>query len=443
MTQTFDLQHAFYDMLMESQFWSPEQMRDYQRSQLEQLLRHARQNVPFYASRLDPVFTTSGDIDWSRWEELPIVTRHDMTAHRDAMLAREVPKGHGRSSTVDSSGSTGEPVQITSNRLTFLANNASRWRAQRWHDIDWSQVYTARAGADPKAAYPHGLARGSWGPGWDATAQRGQSFQLHSDATMRENLEFLTRTGSRYYSTGPKTLHVLALEAERLGIELKLHYVLAQGGSMDAADKAACLRVLGAKSLELYSSKEGGPIAYPCTHDAGMHVNAESVLVEIVDEDGRAVPPGVSGRVVITPFVSTAQPLIRYEQGDFARFGPRCPCGRQLPVLAAIEGRSIAVFTHPDGRKVATMLGARARAALNCSFWQIAQVGPLQFEVRYVPRDLSVAADEATARAEFRASFFADAEVRFVPVDEIPLTAAGKFIEYINEWARSSPRPSP
>lgn len=441
MGQQRNLQHEFYDMLMESQYWLPETMVAYQRSQLAQLLRHARANVPFYERRLDPVFTPSGDIDWDRWEEIPIVTRHDMSAHRAAMLAVAVPRGHGQASTVASSGSTGEPVQITSNRLTFLTSNANRWRAQRWHDLDWSAAYTARIGSDPRSVYPHGFLRGRWGPSWDAAAQRGQAFELHSDATMQENLEFIARTGSRYYSTGPKTLHVLALEAERLGIDLQLHYVLAQGGHMDDEDKAVCRRVFGARSLELYSSKEGGPLAYPCAHGTGMHINAESVLVEIVDDAGRAVAPGVSGRVIVTPFVSTAQPLIRYEQGDIARFGPPCSCGRHLPVLAAIEGRSIAIFSHPDGRQVATMLGSGARTALNCSFWQIAQVGPLQFEVRYVPRDGSVAADEATARAEFHAAFFADAEVRFVPMHEIPLTAAGKYVEYINEWARSAPRP--
>lgn len=428
-----ELQRAFYEMLMESQYWSSSQLEDYQRSQLEQLLRHARANVPFYAGRLDPVFTPSGDIDWSRWEEIPIVTRLDMVDRRDEMLATERPKGHGAVGSISSSGSTGQPIQITSNRLTTLAGNANRWRAHRWHDFDWSATYTARYGADPRAGYPHGFERGHWGPSWDASAQRGRVIELHSDASMAENAEFLQRTGSRYYSTGPKTLHVLALEVERRGIDLKLHYVLSHGERMDETDKAACARVFGAKTLEHYSSKEGGQIAYPCELGEGLHVNAESVLVEIVDASGRAVPTGVSGRVVVTPFVSTAQPLIRYDQGDIASFGPPCACGRHLPVLAGVEGRTLAMFTHPDGRSIVTMFSDEARQVLGCTFWQIAQVGPLQFEVRYVPRDWNVPGDHEVATAMFRASFFADAAVRFVPVRDIPFTAAGKYLEYVNE----------
>jgi len=431
-----ELQRAFYDMLMESQFWSPQQLVDYQRGQLAQLLRHSKTNVPFYEKRLDPVFTASGDIDWDRWSEIPIVTRADMANHRDAMLAAERPKGHGTVGSIASSGSTGQPISITNNRLTTLAANANRWRAHRWHGFDWSATYTARHGADFRAAYPHGFERGSWGPPWDPEAQRGRVLELHSDASMSDNVEFLRRTGSRYYSTGPKTLHALALEVERLGVDLSLHYVLSHGERLDETDKAACARILGARTLEHYSSKEGGQMAYPCEVGNGLHVSAESVLLEIVDAQGHAVPSGTSGRVVVTPFVSTAQPLIRYDQGDIASFGPPCRCGRHLPVLARVEGRAFAMFTHPDGRAIATMYNNAARDMLRCTFWQVAQIGPRQFEVRYVPRDWNVRGDHDTAAAIFRENFFADAEVQFVRVREIALTSAGKYLEYVNEWTR-------
>lgn len=435
--QPQDLQRAFYEMLMESQFWSPGQLVDYQRSQLEQLLRHARKNVPFYEKRLDPVFTASGDIDWDRWDEIPIVKRSDMLEHREAMLARERPAGHGASGTISSSGSTGRPIQVTSNRLTMLAANANRWRAHRWHGLDWSSTYTARHEFDPRSEYPDGWKRGGWGPSWDEAAARGTLFQLSRNAHMPQIIEFLQRTGSRYFSTGPKTIHVMALELERTGAELKLDYVLPHGEQVSPGDREAYARVFGARTLEHYSSKEGGQIGYSCPHGPGLHVNAESVLVEIVDANGRAAPHGESGHVVLTPFVSTSQPLIRYDQGDFARFGPPCPCGRGLPVLAGIEGRSTAIFTHPDGRTVSRMLSEPARDLLGCTFWQIAQVGPLQFEVRYVPRHWDVPGDEAAALAMYHAIFFPDSEVKFVRVREILPTAGGKYIEYINEFDRA------
>ena len=200
MAQPRDLQHEFYDMLMESQYWLPETMLNYQRSQLAQLLRHARANVPFYEKRLDPVFTGSGDIDWERWEEIPIVTRSDMLERRDDMLARELPKGHGTVGTLASSGSTGLPIQITTNRLTVLAANSNRWRAHRWHGLDWSRTYTARDGLDPKADWPAGQALGPWGPRWDENALRGQAFRLSRNATVEQTLQYLSASKSTYFS---------------------------------------------------------------------------------------------------------------------------------------------------------------------------------------------------------------------------------------------------
>ena len=76
MNRTPSSSQRTYEMLMESQYWPPEQMLEFQRSQLAQLLRHARATVPFYKTRLDPVFKNNGAIDWDRWNEIPIVTAH-------------------------------------------------------------------------------------------------------------------------------------------------------------------------------------------------------------------------------------------------------------------------------------------------------------------------------------------------------------------------------
>jgi len=105
-----DLQRQFYDMLMESQWWPADDLRDYQRSQLGQLLRHAKKNVPFYETRLDAVLKPNGDIDWDRWGEIPIVKRKDMIEYCDAMLAKELPPGHGQIATFETSGSTSLPI---------------------------------------------------------------------------------------------------------------------------------------------------------------------------------------------------------------------------------------------------------------------------------------------------------------------------------------------
>jgi phenylacetate-CoA ligase len=162
-------------------------------------------------------------------------------------------------------------------------------------------------------------------------------------------------------------------------------------------------------------------------------VNAESVLVEIVDDDGRPCPVWKPGRVVITPLYNTAQPLIRYAQGDVAEWMEPCTCGRHLPRLGGLIGRTTGLFYHPDGRVRAGFLAPNDRAILRCSDWQIAQTGPHDFEVRYIPLDWTETGDEAAMSARIRALYFDDAQVRFSRVRELS-SRAGKTIEYVNEW---------
>lgn len=92
-----EAQKKIFEMLMESHFWPPETMLAFQRTQLTQLLFHARENVPFYKTRLDPLFRKNGDIDRGRWHEIPIVTHADLRDGRSELPATELPPGHGHS----------------------------------------------------------------------------------------------------------------------------------------------------------------------------------------------------------------------------------------------------------------------------------------------------------------------------------------------------------
>ena len=117
MSAAEDFQHNFFDMLMESQYWPEEVMVTYQRSQLEQLLRHARETVPFYKNRLDPVFKSNGSIDWDRWTEIPILRRADVVKGGEALMSVAPIPGHGPLGDVSTSGSTGDPVDLRITRL--------------------------------------------------------------------------------------------------------------------------------------------------------------------------------------------------------------------------------------------------------------------------------------------------------------------------------------
>jgi phenylacetate-CoA ligase len=91
-------------------------------------------------------------------------------------------------------------------------------------------------------------------------------------------------------------------------------------------------------------------MAWECPARAGYHVDADSVIIEIVDDDGRPVRPGQTGRAIATGLINRMMPLIRYELGDLlVASDRRCTCGRTLPMIEGIEGRMKDRIPLPGG----------------------------------------------------------------------------------------------
>jgi phenylacetate-CoA ligase len=87
---------------------------------------------------------------------------------------------------------------------------------------------------------------------------------------------------------------------------------------------------------------EVGPFGYPCAEGGGMHVHDHEFVCEILDPEGRPVPAGERGELVLTPLRRTGFPVLRYRTGDVVvNTGERCPAGhddRWLP--GGIVGRT-------------------------------------------------------------------------------------------------------
>ena len=424
----------FYDMLLESQFWPQQQMVDYQRAQLEQLLRHARANVPLYEDRLAPVFRPDGSIDWDRWCQLPILKRSDLLEQRAAMQARVLPAGHAAIPTKASSGSTGAAVNVGQTSISAQHAQATAYRSLRWHGVDWSKPLLFWFGDDPNAArWPDGADRGRWGPPWDAAAQEGRQYFLNRYASGEQALEFIARNRIAYLRGSPKVVQSLALLAIRLGAKIRLDGAMGYTTAILEDEREDCRRAFGCEMFGPYSSTEGQFMAYQCPSGPHLHVNAETTLVEILREDGTPCAVGEMGRVVVTPLFNFAQPLIRYDQEDLAVPGAPCSCGRTLPVIEKIVGRVVHLFRFPDGKVVAPHVPQALRHRLGAQVWQFAQIGPLEVEVRYVPEDPDVEGDEGVIIQALRERVHPDLTVRFRRVDELHRPHGTKFIEYVAE----------
>ena len=135
----------------------------------------------------------------------------------------------------------------------------------------------------------------------------------------------------------------------------------------------------------MYSTQEVGYITLQCPKSEHHHVQAEGVFIEILDDNGSPCRPGEMGKVIATPLHNLAMPLIRYDVGDYAEFGEPCPCGRGLPVLRRIMGRSRNLLRLPSGERIFPYFhDGLFREIAPVRQFQVVQIHPQRFDVRLV-----------------------------------------------------------
>lgn len=441
MNEAQQFKQRIYEMLMASQFWPPEVMLAYQRTQLTQLLLHARENVPFYKSRLDPVFKKNGDIDWDRWHEIPIVTRVDLRDRRNELLATKLPPDHGPSMPYSTSGSSGIPIAIEITRLWGQANRAALRRFHKLHGIvstKSSASFSHSLKSDELRTSDYLSKAKEHHSNGAATAAR--ELVLPRSLAESRKLDILEAEGVDYIFDIPNNVEVLAIANLARKNPVRLEALIFHGQGVTLEQRNLFQRSFGARSLLIYSSNEGGLMGYQCVNNHHYHLNPEMVFLEILTAEGRACRPGEAGRVIVTPFFSTALPLVRYEQGDTAEFLPSCTCGSKLPLIGNISGRQDQFFRFPEGIRTATGLSqALLRENLNALAFQLAQVETYKLELRYVPADKNRPINPDPIVAHLRELIHPKLDVVFKPVETVPLNAGGKHQRIVCEI---SPRAS-
>jgi len=166
-----------------------------------------------------------------------------------------------------------------------------------------------------------------------------------------------------------------------------------------------------------------------------LHVMSESVVLEVVREDGTPCAPGEIGRVLVTDLHNFATPLIRYEIRDFAEISAtQCRCGRHLPLLKRIQGRYRNMLSLPDGRRYWSMLGLRRFGEVApIKQFQIIQRNLQELDVRVATlRPLTQTEQAAVINAVQQAvghPFIMSLEVFD---GALPAPASGKFEEFIS-----------
>ena len=415
--------------MSQTQWWTPERLRARQLRQVQALINHAAKTVPFYADRLgDGAGLAPGRLSMDAFRRLPLLMRTDVQDVGDSLVTRTLPGGHGKMFDVSTTGSTGRPVTVKGTHATSLMAQAMGLRYHQWHKRDLgAKDLTIRTVKGKRSI----VRRRSWVSGipgegsvmCDITCPIGQLFDT------------LIEEAPDYLQTHPNVVLGLVQRSMDAGVKpVNLREVRTFGEPVDSALRVTCREEWNVPVTDLYSSMEMNAIALQCPDHTHYHVQSENVLLEILDDAGAPCPPGHLGRVVVTALNNFASPLIRYELGDMAEMGESCSCGRGLPVLRRIAGRSRNLVTLPSGEKVFPEIGREyVLVTLPIRQFQITQKTTEVIEIKLaVTRPLTK--DEEKELCDYFTRLFLYAfDYRFVYVDEIPRAAGGKYETFRSE----------
>ena len=407
-------------------------MEQLQARQLEQLLSHVWATVPWYHERLRAAGMKPGHaVDLAAWRALPLLTRRDLQIHGPALRSNKLPPEHGGAYGKRSSGSTGEPIEVLRSGLDQLMWQAITLRDHAWHGRDLSgSLCCIREGVEPT---PDGTWLPSWGPPASILFDTGGAATLPAKTDVTEQARWLVQRDPDYLLIYPTVLAALLRHMQKHHLKLpRLREVRTVAEVLSDATRDLCHAVLGVPMVDIYSASELGNIALQCPKSGLYHVQSESLLVEILDGNGAPCLPGEVGRVVVTTLHGFAMPLLRYELRDCAEVAAACPCGRGLPSLRRILGRTRNLMRTPMGEALWPL------GRLNHYHWapirqyQVAQLGLDHIEFRVVTDRPLTHQEETDLIAKLRKDLYDFKRVDLCYLQEFKPAANGKFEEFVS-----------
>ncbi|MCU0223436.1 MAG: phenylacetate--CoA ligase family protein [Acidobacteria bacterium] len=334
--------------LEREQALSADERRARQWQQLQDVVKYAAVRVPHYRRSFHTAGFEVGDLrEWADLERLPLLTKSAILDAGAELLANPAPPGPDHPKKT--SGSTGISLQIRvddqawnwARGVTLFRDQWTGWRVGDWRALVWGNPELR---SDWRGRLRNGLLE--------------RCFYLD---TLRMDEPMMRAFAEEIQARRPTLLfghaHSLALFARFWKSENLPRYrfrgVLSSAMVLHAHEREDISAAFECGVFDRYGCEEVSLIASECEAHDGLHVNMDSLVVELVGSDGRAVPPGEEGAIVVTDLRNRAMPFVRYRVEDvaLARAGA-CACGRSYPRLARVAGRVADYLLTPDGHLV-------------------------------------------------------------------------------------------
>lgn len=411
-------------------FRSPATIERAQRRRIQRVVAHAYEHVPYYRETMRRLGLTPDDLRiGADLAKLPLLERHDLQRDPEYFVSGKWPLDAHL--LLRSGGSTGEPIKVFRHPFALFQGAAYRERARgpimtlagkrlRLHEA--LIVLTTTSGATKE------FARRSFLPS-SVRVVRTQISLLTPPADAVQKLNDLRPDAIVTYGSYLEALFAHLLQS---GVPFAAPKVVAYtSDALSERGRRLLSEQFGVEALSIYRAIEAPQVGFECEHHTGHHVNVDLCPVRIVDSDGRELPVGEQGEVVVSNLYGQGTVLLNYRLGDRAALLPdTCTCGRNLPLMSMIEGRVDEWLAGPDGNP---LHGNAIRAAVSghddLLRYRIVQVEPRRFTAALVTRP--GADGDAMARwleGQLQQFFGAEIAVEVTFSSDLERTAGGKVV---------------
>jgi phenylacetate-CoA ligase len=407
---------------LERHQWEPlEEKKTRQRQRLQAVLRYAHRHCEYYyyRTRSAPVLRRPEDL--RLW---PILEKEDVRRNKDRLISNEF--GKANLIQAKTGGSTGTSLEIYFDRKCQETRNAAALWCDRWSGWDLGEWRAALWGNPPEPKTWKQKIRNAWLDRFiylDTVAMTEEAMDRFLQDIRRRRIAFLY--GHAH------SLFILARHAADRRIEgLGIRGIVSTSMMLLPSERRTIETVFQCPVTDRYGCEEVGLIGCECEKHGGFHLNIDHLYVEVLRPDGTEALPGEEGDIVVTDLMNRGMPLIRYRVGDVGVLADRpCACGRGLPLLERVTGRTADFLVRTDGSLVAgvSLVERTLTAIAGIAQLQIVQETRTAVRLRVVPDDRYDAASERRLLAEMTRALGEGMEFRIEKAARLEQSRNGKY----------------
>ncbi len=415
-------------ILERTQWLKRKELIHLQRRRLQALLKFAYENVPYYHKLFKSKNLRPSDIKTVEdLRKIPILKKEDIRKNPREFISTSLL--HNWMIPCYTRGTTARPLKFFRTKEDFSWCLASRLRAYGWGQYKFGDrigLVWALESSELKSPYSR-LKR--------IVGNKTLLLNAYdlSEDSIRSSANNIKKHKPHFISGYSSCIYMLAKYIETKGLfSVKLKGIFTTAETLLPSQRGTIEKVFECKVYDQYGSHEISSIASECSKQVGYHIHSENVLVEIV-KDGEYAVSGEIGAILVTSLHNLAMPFIRYDIGDTAiRTDESCPCGRGLPMIKSLEGRTYEYFRTSDGSLVGLKDLDIFFEDLPVNMFQILQRSPDEILIKIVKED-----NYSEKDTEFIINNIAwdsrKTKINVEIVDNIPSTKSGKKLYFISK----------